>query len=481
MPDLSWPTILLIIELSLKAAMIAVVLLRKGRSPAVRLAWIVLIIALPFIGSLSYLLLGTTRLGRKRIRRHATIVAEIPASLEAHAPELEKIIGRVPKAYQSIANLAEAVGASMVVGGNHAELLSETEKLLETLVADIDAAEDHCHLLYYIVLDDQAGQAICGALQRAAGRGVTCRLLVDAVGSKAFLKSSLPGSLRGAGVEVVAALPVNIIRSAFARMDIRNHRQVAVIDGRIGYLGSQNIAEASFAPKPEFAPWVDASVRVEGPVVHDLQALFVQDWYMDTDASLAYMLGSPVCNADNTMPVQIMATGPNFDSLALRELLQTAVFAAREELVLTTPYFAPDEATEAAICIAALRGVQTHLVVPAQNDSKMVAAASRSRYQRLQAAGVNIHEFKGGLLHAKTITIDKATAMIGSANLDRRSLDLNFEVSMLVYDSDFASQLRFLQSSYMTKSTVLPSHAAADWPLHERLWNNAMGLISPLL
>jgi cardiolipin synthase len=176
-----------------------------------------------------------------------------------------------------------------------------------------------------------------------------------------------------------------------------------------------------------------------------------------------------------------MATGPNSNNQSLPDLLQTAFHSAREELVITTPYFAPDTSTESALRIAANRGVCTHLVVPARNDSRLVAAASRSRFARLIDAGVHIHEFHGGLLHAKTVTIDKRLALIGSANLDRRSLELNFEISMLAYDSNFASHLRFLQQSYIESSRLLSTKTVSNWSIGRRAWQNAVGLIAPIL
>ena len=246
-------------------------------------------------------------------------------------------------------------------------------------------------------------------------------------------------------------------------------------------MGSNNIAEPSFAPKPKYAPWVDASVRLTGPIVRELQAIFIQDWYMDSDEDLVNILSDPLIINQDGFPAQLMATGPNSNNQALSQLLQTAFFAAQEELVITTPYFCPDDSTESALLICAKRGVETHLVLPANNDSKLVAAASKSGFAKLLSAGVQIHEFHGGLLHAKTMTIDRNLALIGSANLDRRSLELNFEVNMIVFDTDFASELRFLQTSYIEQSIPVSSHAVAEWSIPRRLWQNAIGLIAPIL
>ncbi len=481
MNEASWTVILFIGELIVKVFMILVVLLQRKKTPSAKLAWILLLVALPFIGSAIYLLFGTTRLGALRRKRHRKIVKLIPSGYASHCPEGGHTQSCAVGDYQPIANIAEAVGASTVIGGNVAELFGDSEKMIASLANDIDEATTHCHVLSYIMLDDRAGAKISAALSNATSRGVACRLLIDAVGSKDFLHSTTCKKLRESGVSVTAALPANLLRAALVRLDLRNHRKIAVIDNAIGYVGSQNIAEPSFAPKPKFAPWVDASIRLVGPAVRELQSVFVQDWFMDSDENLSSMLQEPVHTIDDGFPVQFMATGPNSNNQSLPDLLQTAFHSAREELVITTPYFAPDTSTESALRIAANRGVCTHLVVPARNDSRLVAAASRSRFARLIDAGVHIHEFHGGLLHAKTVTIDKRLALIGSANLDRRSLELNFEISMLAYDSNFASHLRFLQQSYIESSRLLSTKTVSNWSIGRRAWQNAVGLIAPIL
>lgn len=481
MSDASWTVLLFSGELVVKILMIFVVLMQRKKTPSAKLAWILLLVALPFIGSAIYLLVGTTRLGALRRRRHKEILKLIPSGFASHCPEEGHVQECVVDEFQPIASIAEAVGASTVIAGNDATLFGDSDKMISSLEKDIDEATEHCHVLSYIMLDDLAGKKIANALTNAVARDVKCRLLIDGVGSKVFLLSETCKKLKESGVQVTAALPANILRAALVRLDLRNHRKIAVIDNSIGYVGSQNIAEPSFAPKPKYAPWIDASVRLVGPAVRELQAVFIQDWFMDTDENLSSILQQPLDPITDGFKVQFMATGPNSNNRALPDLLQTMFHSAREELVITTPYFGPDIATESALCIAANRGVKTHLVLPARNDSFLVAAASKSRFARLNQAGVHIHEFHAGLLHAKTITIDKNFALIGSANLDRRSLELNFEISMLAFDSDFASHLRFLQQSYIESSTVVKTGEIAQWSVGQRLWQNIIGLISPIL
>jgi cardiolipin synthase len=479
----SWPLILVIGELTLKVLMIAIIILQQKKLASAKLAWILLIVFIPFLGSIIYIMFGTRRLGSSRIKRHKKIISLIPQNVSTqHCWSNFKNNSYYPE-FHSIASIAETVGASYVLGGNNATLFGDSEKWVRSLADDIDQAKQNCHILSYIMLDDNAGKLISEALINATNRGVICRLLLDSIGSRDFLESKSCKKLREHNVIVTEALPANIFRAALVRLDLRNHRKIAVIDNSIGYMGSNNIAESSFAPKKKFAPWVDASVRLTGPIVRELHAIFIQDWFMDSNEDLSEMLREPeeAKVSEQGFPAQLMATGPNSNNQALGQLLQTAFFAAQEELIITTPYYCLDDSTESALLICARRGIETHLVLPAINDSKLVAAASKSSFAKLLEAGVNIHEFHGGLLHSKTLTIDRNLALIGSANLDRRSLELNFEINMLVYDTDFASELRFLQSSYIEQSTAVHAETVKNWPVQQRLWQNAIGLISPIL
>ena len=469
-------------EFLLRLTLVAVILLRRrsGRSAAT-LAWIVLILAVPIVGLMAYLLIGEVRMGRRRIARHREIVRRVQVPLPNKTANDQARSADVPAIYRPIATLGEAVGDNLARGGNVLRLISDTDLFIQALVEDIDAASHCCHLEFYIFLPDHSGTRVAEALIRAAARGVQCRLLVDAVGSKHLLRSPLRRQMQQASVQVVSALPANVLRMAFARLDLRNHRKIAIIDGRIAYTGSQNIADAEFAIKRKFAPWVDAMVRITGPAARDLQVLFVEDWYMDTNEALDELLRIEPPVAEDGIAVQIMGTGPNSYNDALRQLTQAAFHSAREELILTTPYFVPDEATVIALRTAARRGVDTSLVLPARNDSPLVAAASRSFYDQLLAAGVKIFEYQKGLLHAKTMTIDRDLAMVSTANLDRRSFELNFEVSMVVYDTDFASQLRFVQRSYIADSRAIKAEVWSRRPWPKVLVSNAVALVAPLL
>ena len=477
---MDWGLALWLGEMALQFTFVGFLLAKRSRqTSSTNLTWIVIILAIPILGALIYLMLGEVRLGRWRLKRYSDLVQRIRSSPGFYPKE-----GRYPDlkpGHQSLSELVTSVGESEPRGGNSLKLYPVSDQLIDSLTEDIEGAAHHCHLLFYIFLADGSGRRVCEALERAAGRGVACRLLVDAVGSAPFLDSELRRSLEKSGVQVAAALPASLFRANVERMDLRNHRKLAVIDGRVGYTGSQNIADAAFSPKPRFAPWVDLSVRIEGPVVHDLQNLFVEDWYVDTQEALEDLLELECPMIADGVPAQIMGTGPMSYHEALRQFTQAAFHNARKELILTTPYFVPDEATFAALCTAARRGVHAQVVVPARNDSPLVGPASRSFYEEMLDCGVEIHEFTEGLLHAKTLTVDRDLALVSTANFDRRSFELNFEVSTLVYDTNFARQLRFLQRTYIERSRRIQADRwrRRRWPL--RVAQNAAGIFSALL
>ncbi len=469
-------------EWAARIVMSVVIVLRRG-SPSTALAWLVVVLAMPIVGTVAYVLVGENRLGRKSSRLHRSVVEKLSRALGRTISEAHVATSDLPPAMRLISNLAEGLGAKPPVGSNDLALVQEAEDLAAQLVSDIETAADHCHLLYYIFNVDSVGRRVGEALVRASGRGVQCRVLVDAVGSKVFLRSSLARDLQAAGVEVAGALPVNPFRAVFERLDLRNHRKLAIIDGRVGYVGSHNISEPLYPKKARFGAWVDASVRASGPAVRLLQELFIQDWcatgkQIELREELFPAVGDP---RPGGIRVQILPSGPDQRDSPLERVILQALHVARERAVLTTPYFVPDEPLVDALTTAAKRGVDVSLVVPQKSDSLVAQAAGRSRYGDLLGAGLKIYEFRLGLLHAKTITIDGEFALIGTANLDIRSFLLNFEIALLVYDPDFVAQLHFLQQIYMEQSEPVTLEEWKRRGAFEIFADNVFKLMSPLL
>jgi cardiolipin synthase len=321
------------------------------------------------------------------------------------------------------------------------------------------------------------------ALIRAAARGVQCRALADAMGSEAFLAGGVVRQLREAGVEFTAALPTGALRTLIARADLRNHRKIAVIDDRIAWAGSQNLVDPRFFKRGTgVGEWVDAMARFTGPAAASLDGVFRLDWSVETGAAFE---APPVIPDRSVVPmgpvIQIVPSGPDLRPEAIHQLLLTAIYAARRELVMTTPYFVPDEAMLTALLTAALRGVDVTLIVPARNDSVLVRHASEATFDDLLSAGARIALFNGGLLHTKSLTIDGEMSVFGSVNLDMRSLWLNFEISLFVYDREFTGRLRSLQDSYLADSDRLGLETWRQRPAWRRFAEDTCRLVGPLL
>ena len=458
------------------------IILRPQREPASRLAWLIATIAVPVVGILAYLLLGEARISAKRRARYAAIEAHLP-----HPHDNADVRRRLARsAWAAPFALAETVNALPPTAGNRAHLAADSNAAIREMVEDIDNAKSTVHLCFYIWLADNNGFRIKDALVRAARRGVKVRVLADALGSRGFIRSAYWIELENAGVDARIARPIGgliwtLIRGRF---DLRNHRKQLIIDNRIAWCGSQNLADPEFRIKSKYAPWVDIMTRWEGPVVRDCQFVFAADWESEGGDDIGDLLqddAEPPAAADPGIAAQVIATGPNVRYAAMTACFTALIHSARRELVVTTPYFVPDEQLLFALLDCARRGVATVMIVPHRNDSRVVAGASRSYYADLVDAGVKLYEYRPGLLHAKTMVVDGEVALIGSANLDRRSFELNFENNILLRDKAFAAELRTRQEVYRADSIPVGAADVASFGIVRRLWQNLVATVSPLL
>ena len=481
---LAWA--LFILDWAARAVICGRVVMSRRPVPAT-LAWLfVLLLPVPYAGVIIYLVVGEVRLGTRRVERYHALTQDLAsrATVFWRARSQEWDADTAP--FKKVAHVATEVCDIPPLRGNHVAILGDCAHTIEAMVRDIDAARVRVHMVYYIWMASGAGEVVTRALERAAARGVACRVLVDAVGSKRFLRSELPGRLRRAGVKVAAALPVNPVRMLFSRIDLRNHRKIAVVDGWVAYAGSQNITDTSFGrdPRRNIGPWIDATARVEGPAAQALEVVFIRDWELETGERLSdhleELLGEREIPAGGSS-VHVVPSGPGDGLAAIKQAVLTAVFSARQELIITTPYFVPDEAMREALIAAAHAGIAVTVVVPARVDGRLIGAASRAHFMDLLEAGVRIMAYRNGLLHAKTVTVDANLAMIGSANVDMRSFMLNFEVTLFVYDSDDASLVRMLQMGYIQDSDEIFAEEWAGRPLWRRMVDNTARLFGPLL
>lgn len=454
--------------------------LRPHREPASRLAWVVVIIVAPVAGMIAYVLFGGTNIGVRRIAKIRAALHRLPSLAEIDGAEE---LANIPERYVSLFRVGTSISHYAPAGGNRARLLKDSAATIDAMIADIDAASEHVHILFYIWLADHSGLAMVEAVKRAAARGVTCRVMVDDLGSRALIRSRHWADMAASGVRLARALRIGnpLSRPFKGRIDMRNHRKIVVVDNRVTYCGSQNCADAAFAVKARFAPWVDAVMRFEGPIVRQNQHLFASDWMAEVNEDLSDLLHHPVPGFAGGFTAQVIGTGAAVRYSAMPEMFAALMGEATHELVISTPYYVPDEPIQAALCSSARRGVATTIIVPKRNDSWIVAAASRSYYRDLLDAGVNIREYVGGLLHAKTLTVDGELTLIGSANMDRRSFELNSENNILFCDAALTADMRARQQDYIDHAEAVDYRTVAAWSRGREFWNNAIAMLGPVL
>jgi cardiolipin synthase len=456
-------------------------------APGIALAWMFLIVMLPFAGPLVYLLIGERRIGAERAHRIDSLLrslGEDHGKLEIrHLTDVDW--SRHPPFSAGLNRLGSRVAGCSALRGSDIELHSNAETVLKAIARDIDDAKTGVSMTFYIWNEGGCADDVFQALIGAAERGVTCRVLVDALGARPWLHGRQPERLRAAGVHVRTALPVGLLRTLVGRTDLRLHRKIVVVDDTVAWTGSMNLVDPRmFKQGAGVGKWVDAMVRLQGPVVAPLGATALGDWMLETGTpldDLAKTAGLNHVTARGDADIQVVPSGPGESGDALLQMLLTLINSAREELVLTTPYLVPDASVLWALRGAAGRGVAVSIIVPERVDSILTRYASRSFFDDLLDVGVDIFLYRKGLLHTKSVVADAAVSMFGTVNLDMRSLWLNYENTLFVYDTEFAKALRALQQCYILDSRRVEPSQWMRRPLAERFIENSFRLMSPLL
>lgn len=453
--------------------------LLERRSPTATLAWILALAAMPIVGVAVYLVLGPRRLDRKKLRLNV-----LKRARGAYLEAWDRATARDLSSMGQLARLAIRLQAPPPETARSLALFSEGDAYFAAVEREIAAARHHVHVEMYIFERDRTGARVLAALSAAARRGVQVRLLVDDAGSPR-LGAALLGPLREARGEVERFNPMLMSRLRGGSANFRTHRKIVVCDGRIGFTGGMNVSDDQSAAAVGPAAWRDTGVRIEGAAVHGLQLTFLENWAFATGK-----VGSPLPpgalrpyfpdEPPGELEVQIVPSGPDQDTSAAGHLHVAAFGAARERIWITTPYFVPDEAMMAALTSAALRGVDVRLLLPRRTDSRVVDAASRTYHDALLAAGARIWLYGPPMLHAKTCVVDQEVGLVGTANLDDRSLRLNFEVTAVLYGAPAVQALAALFERDL--EVARPKTAReADGPFLSRLGASAARLLAPQL
>jgi cardiolipin synthase len=459
--------VVVLVAVDLSFRLIALVIVPPNRRPQTSMAWLLAIFFIPFVAFLAFLAFGSHRLSPKRRRKQRTINEFLATQRDQISPDItlgvEELRTRLdaPPWLPPVIRLTTDLGHLPMTRGNQIEFLDDYEGVFDRMARDIDSATSHVSALFYIMSNDNSTDVFFQALERAVARGVSVRVLYDQVATRRIPGSkSLIARLQASGAEFHPMLPLQPWRGVYQRPDLRNHRKILIIDSDIGYTGSQNIIESGYRDpkhKKRGLHWHDITVRVRGPVVHSLEAVFITDWFHETDDLLPLTV-PPVTTSEpsGTGIAQVVQSGPAGDGETNLRLFLEMMYGATERILIVSPYLVPDDSMRYAITSAALRGVPVDIVVSEIGDQPLVFHAQRSYYDELLRAGVALWWYPAPtILHPKFVVVDNQVAVIGSSNIDMRSFTLNLELSLLLLGDPAVGQLQAFGDHYMAQSTRL--------------------------
>jgi cardiolipin synthase len=466
----------------------ALIILPRDRKPTAAMAWLLLIVLLPGLGIVLFLLIGSYHLPAKRRAEQERIDAMIRAKVADNA--VATMDASWPRWFQRVVQQNESLTALPATTGNEATLYSDYQGSIDAMAAEIDTATDFVHVEFFIVAWDDTTRGFFAAMERAVARGVTVRLLADYVATRKVgdCKETL-AELDRIGVKWAWMLPVQPFKGKYQRPDLRNHRKIVVVDGRVGYMGSQNLISRDYdSPKNQKRGlmWQELVTRVTGPAVAGLNIVFLSDWVIEAGEDLTATEHVPVPElAASTSPdallCQIVPSGPGYATENNLRLFLSLIYSATEKVILTSPYFVPDEAMVYAITNACARGLEVQLFVSEIGDQAMVYHAQRSYYEVLLEAGVRIFLYPAPyILHSKHFSIDDDVAVIGSSNMDIRSFSLNMEVCMMVRGASFVAQMREVEQAYRDAGRELTLEEWKKEPAKATFLDGVMRLTSAL-
>ena len=451
----------------------------ERRHPSATLAWMLSIIFVPLVGIPLYYLIGV-----RRIRRH--IRAKIAASSSMAYPLDHRVspLDLPSAAAEQCGRVLKASGTPPPVTGNRVTFLSRGDDAYDAVHTLIAEAKDHIHAEFFILDADVVGKRFIQALAARAREGIRVRLLLDDVGSWRALRTMVR-PLRDAGGEVAGFLPALPLQRRRAA-HLRNHRKLLIADGRSAFTGGMNIGKKYMGPRATKGQWRDVAVRVEGPAVADLQALFLDDWAYATEQTEPHGDLFPELNAfiggkQGPCTLQVASSGPDRATHPIYQGVFTAYTAARRRLWIETPYFVPDEGILAALRNAALRNVDVRLIVPASSDLRIVSYAGRSYFNELLSVGIRIFLYRPTNLHSKVLIIDDDVAGIGSPNVDIRSFFLNFELGLFIYDYPRIEELAGIFREDLSWSDEVDPAEFARRSRARRLLEDSCRILSPIL
>jgi len=462
-------------------AFIPHLLLLKKR-PAATLAWLWAILFIPWLGALFYFALGTDRLKRRRLKRRSVFSARnirqpVPASATDEATGA--LLQTLPRRDRQFLQLLSRINQLPVSSAQDIRILCNAEEFYPALEARIREARHHVHLIFYIWQGDPTGLRLLQLLTETAQRGVIVRLLLDGVGSHGFSETLLT-EYRKAGGEFSWFQSLDPKRLRFF-MNLRNHRKLQIIDGRIAFVGGMNIGDEYAGLVPALGHWRDVQVEVTGSIAAELQEIFADDWFFATDLKIAESAYYPAAPASTLHPVHIILGGPDRRNEPISKSIVSLLNETSDRAWIASGYFVPDDVVLAALELAASRGVDVRLLISTKSDHPWLVGVGRSYYSELLAAGVRIFEYSAGIHHAKLALTDDQWVMVGSANLDHRSMRLNFELNLLFHSSVSNREIATVLEQDFALCQEIDPTTFARRPFWQKFTEAALRPLSPLL
>lgn len=458
-------------------------ILLDRRGPEATLAWILIIAFVPYLGAAIFYIFGRTRI-KRRTRK----------ALQSRNAFQDSLVERLPDAlnYYQLANkelqdlplnglisVTRSLTDVPLVSGNKVDIFTNGRSAYDRMEEAILSAKQHIHLMSYIYRTDQTGRRFRDLLINKARSGVKVKLLVDGFGGRP-INSRFIQPLLSAGGSFAWFAPM-LGRWGRWRPNLRNHRKILVVDGQIGFTGGLNIGDEYQGRHREYGPWRDTHIRIEGPAVRHLQEVFAEDWYYATDDDLVDPENFPEIPGCGDDRVQVISSGPDHDYATIQRVFFSAINEARRSVHITTPYFVPDPTVLMALKSAAWRGLDVTVLLPGRSDMPLVKMAGRSYYEELLTAGVKLFELNQAVLHAKTMVIDGVWSTVGSANIDMRSFQLNFELNVLVWGPSFAQILEDNFFADLSQGENISWNQITDKPRSVRMVENICRILSPVL
>ncbi len=474
----SWKILIIVLII-----VIAIVLVYQRRDPVKTIAWIAVIVLIPIAGIILFFFFGRTYRRRKIFfRKELSDFRHIEKYVSWQSKHLYHTV------FQKDESLYSKIGAVQLLFNNskailtmynNVDILLDGDKTFPAMFEAMKNAKHHIHIEFYIIEEGKVGNELREILIQKVKEGVEVRILYDGVGSWGLSKKYI-SSLKKAGIEIVAFMPIRFPRLA-QRLNYRNHRKIVVVDGKTGFIGGLNIADRYLYGKPDIGVWRDTHLQITGTAVSSLQLIFLTDWHFATNNLISDNKYFPNYKVKNRCMIQMVSSGPDSDWSSIMQAYFYLISTAKKYIYISTPYFIPNESILTAIKTVSMSGVDVRIILPSRSDSKLTYYGSLSYIPELLEANVSIYSYQKGFTHSKMLIVDDIVSSVGTANMDLRSFDQNFEINALVYDSTIALQLKQIFLNDLESCVKVKMEDYLAKPFINHLAQGIARVFSPLL